>query len=162
MKPARKPTPVDRGERASRSDQIYQYDANFGDPGATYTAVDWRKTPNHWPEIPAQFVVPVEGEIPSHGLAAADAFAWRTEPGNPCFILGYWSDGSLHVRWNTIGEHYTTDGRLPAWVVEPAVLLRDPHVLPSNVGKRRPSKAPRMQRWLRHLLGDPEARAQRG
>ena len=41
--------------------------------------------------------------------------AWRTEPGTPCLILGYWSDGSVHLKW-TEGYH-SLDGRFPAWVV---------------------------------------------
>src|SRR5262249_57040409 len=42
-----------------------------------------------------------------------------------CVILGYWSDGSVHLRWPAIAGHYRVDGRFPAWVaqVDPTATL---------------------------------------
>jgi hypothetical protein len=41
---------------------------------------------------------------------------WRAEPGQQCVILGHWSDGTVHVKWEV--GYRTLDGRFPAWVVE--------------------------------------------
>ena len=41
----------------------------------------------------------------------------HAEPGTPCTILGYWSDGTAHLGWPAIRGTYRVDGRFPAWVV---------------------------------------------
>src|SRR5919197_3228811 len=122
---------------------VYRYDPNVGDRRATYSPVDFRRTHRHRPEIQARFVARVEGETFSRTLGGRHAFAWRAEPGTPCLILGYWSDGTVHVRWPGIRQHYRVDARLPAWVVaeeeDPAAVL-DPHTLPANrPAVRRPT-----------------------
>jgi hypothetical protein len=95
----------------------YRYDPNFGDRRATYRTVDFESSPNHQPEIAAIFVAYVEGETIISTIHGRHTVAWRAEPGTPCLILGWWSDGTVHVKWPAIAGHYTIDGRFPAWVV---------------------------------------------
>ena len=74
---------------------------------------------------------------------------WEASPGTPCLILGYWSDGTVHLRWPAIRQHYHIDGRFPGWVVaeeENPSSLTDPHTLPASL-PRAPARrglAPRL------------------
>ena len=128
---------------------VYHYDPNLGDPHATYTAVDFRHTHRHRPEVQARFVACVTGETLMRTLGGRKVVRWRAEPGTPCLILGYWSDGTVHLSWPGIRQHYRVDGRFPGWVVaeeaDPAA-VRDPHTLPANLPwrPRRPALAPRL------------------
>jgi len=54
---------------------------------------------------------------------------WRAEPGTPCLILGYWEDGTVHLKWPAIARNYMIDGRFPAWVVR-----EDPTALTAGGG----------------------------
>jgi hypothetical protein len=65
------------------------------------------------------FTAIVEGETILNTMWGSKAIAWRAEPGTPCIILGYWEDGTVHLRWAAIGGHYRVDGRFPGWVVTP-------------------------------------------
>src|SRR5207302_3256477 len=79
----------------------YRYDPNFGDPRATYTPV-FKRSAGSRPELTGRFVKVVEGETYISTMHGHQTVKWRTEPGSPCMILGYWSDGSVHVRWPAI------------------------------------------------------------
>jgi hypothetical protein len=52
-------------------------------------------------------------------MHGSSSVPWHAEPGTPCIILGYWSDGTVHLKWAAIGGMYNIDGRFPAWVVKP-------------------------------------------
>src|SRR5207248_7806259 len=54
---------------------------------------------------------------------------WRAEPGTLCLILGYWDDGTVHLKWPAIAHHYMVDGRFPSWVVR-----EDPDALTAGGG----------------------------
>jgi hypothetical protein len=73
---------------------------------------------------------------------------WRAEPGTTCIIQGYWSDGTVHLRWPAIGGHYSVDGRFPAWVVaadETAIMAGGGRILSANdPPKRRPGPPARL------------------
>ena len=69
------------------------------------------------PEVPGRFVAYVEGETIINTMHGTRRVAWRAEPGTTCVILGYWEDGSVHLRWPAIAGTYRVDGRFPAWVV---------------------------------------------
>ena len=96
---------------------VYRFDPNFGDPRDEYTRADVARPGAPGPEIPAKFVATVEGETMINTMWGRRIIVWRTEPGTPCVILGYWSDGSVHLRWPAIRGNYRVDGRFPAWVV---------------------------------------------
>jgi len=95
----------------------YHYDPKLGDPHAAFTAADVAHPEVRRPEIPARFVVRVEGETIINTMWGKRIVPWRSEPGTPCIILGYWADGTVHLRWPAIVGHYRVDGRFPAWVV---------------------------------------------
>ena len=73
---------------------------------------------------------------------------WRAEPGTRCIILGYWSDGTVHLKWPAIAGVYRVDGRFPAWVVaedKTATLAGGGHVLSANSpAVRRPGPSLRV------------------
>jgi len=96
----------------------YHYDPHIGSPRDSYRRVDFRHTSGNQPEQPARFVAVVDGETYMMSMWGRRAIPWRAEPGTPCLILGYWSDGTVHLRWPAIKGHYMIDGRFPAWVVE--------------------------------------------
>ena len=128
---------------------VYHFDPHLGDPNATYEPVDFRHTHRHRPEIQARFVASVWGETHIRTLRGREAMRWRAEPGTPCLILGYWSDGTVHLRWPGIREHYHIDGRFPSWVVaeeENPSTVDDPHTLPASLPRvaARPPLAPRV------------------
>jgi len=93
----------------------YHYDPHLGSPRDTYTRVDFAKSRLHHPELAGRFVAYVHGETMMGNPVARHVLSWRTEPGTPCLILGHWSDGTVHLKWN-VGYH-SLDGRFPAWVV---------------------------------------------
>ena len=98
--------------------RVYRFDPNFGDPRDAYTRADVAHPGAPGPELPARFVATVEGETVINTMWGRRIIVWRAEPGTPCVILGYWSDGSVHIRWPAIRGNYRVDGRFPAWVVE--------------------------------------------
>lgn len=128
---------------------VYRFDPNLGDPRAAYRAVDFRQTHTHRPEIQARFVASVWGETVIRTLRGRQTMRWQAEPGTPCLILGYWSDGTVHLSWPGIRGYYRIDGRFPAWVVaedtDPSA-ADDPRTLPANMPPRppRPSLVPRL------------------
>ena len=128
---------------------IYEFDPHLGDPNATYQAVDFRRTHRNRPEVQARFVARVTGETHIRTLRGRQTMRWQAEPGTPCLILGYWSDGTVHLRWPGIGQHYHIDGRFPSWVVaeeENPSSLTDPHTLPASLPRApvRRRLAPRL------------------
>jgi hypothetical protein len=96
----------------------YFYDPHLGSPRDEYKRVDFARTRNHQPEMAGRFVAVVEGETVTNSMWGRRVIKWRAEPGTQCLILGYWSDGSVHLKWPAIALNYMVDGRFPAWVVE--------------------------------------------
>jgi hypothetical protein len=130
--------------------RVWQFDPHLGDPKATYQAVDFRRTHRHRPEIQARFVARVWGETHIRTLRGRQTMRWTAEPGTPCLILGYWSDGTVHLRWPGIRQHYHIDGRFPAWVVaeeDNPSSVTDPHTLPASL-----PRAPARRRLLPRLV----------
>src|SRR5215470_19534627 len=107
----------------------YHYDPHLGSPRDTYQRVDYTRTRTHQPEQPARFTALVEGETVRISMWGRRMITWRAEPGTSCLILGYWSDGTVHVKWPAIERNYMVDGRFPAWVVE-----EDPDALMAGGG----------------------------
>lgn len=95
----------------------YRYDPNLGNPRDAYTRADTARHDVRRPEIPARFVARVEGETIINTMWGKRVVPWRAEPGTPCVILGYWADGTVHLRWPAIVGNYRVDGRFPVWVV---------------------------------------------
>jgi len=104
---------------------FYRYDPNLGSPRDKYTRADLVHTDAHGPEVAGVFVANIEGETTINTMWGRRIVRWRAEPGTPCIILGYWSDGTVHVKWPAISGHYQVDGRFPAWVVasDPTAVL---------------------------------------
>src|SRR5947209_2906732 len=128
---------------------VYQFNPHLGDPHATYRGVDIRQSHRHRPEVPARFVASVRGETIIRTLRGRQTMRWQADPGTPCTILGYWSDGTVHLIWPGIQGHYRIDGRFPGWVVTEetnAARADDAHTLRSNVTAwpPRPSLVPRL------------------
>jgi hypothetical protein len=96
----------------------YLYDPHLGSPRDTYERVDFARTPNHQPELAGRFVALVDGQTVINSMWGRKVIKWRAEPGTQCLILGYWEDGSVHLKWPAISRNYMIDGRFPAWVVE--------------------------------------------
>jgi hypothetical protein len=107
----------------------YRYDPNFGSPRDRYTRVDFVRTPSHKPEMPGRFAALVEGQTIMQSMWGRRTIKWRAEPGTPCLILGYWEDGTVHLKWPAIAHYYMVDGRFPAWVVR-----EDPDALTAGGG----------------------------
>ena len=107
----------------------YRYDPHLGSPRDSYKRVDFTKTRAHQPEMPARFAAVVEGQTWMNTMWGRRAIQWRAEPGTPCLILGYWSDGTVHVKWPGIARNYMIDGRFPTWVVR-----EDPDALTAGGG----------------------------
>jgi hypothetical protein len=103
----------------SRTTPFYRYDPNLGDPRDTYRRADVVHPEARQPEMPAVFVANVEGETIINTMHGRRPIAWHAEPGTPCLILGYWSDGTVHLQWRAINGAYRVDGRFPPWVVRP-------------------------------------------
>jgi hypothetical protein len=121
----------------------YRYDPHLGSLRDEYQRVDFRRTRTHQPEQPGRFVAVIEGESVVNSMWGRRVIKWRTEPGTPCLILGYWSDGTVHLKWAGLARNYMLDGRFPPWVVveDPDakmagggfVLLANELVLPGDV-----------------------------
>jgi hypothetical protein len=97
--------------------RTYHYDPNLGNPRDAYTRADLVHPEARRPEIPARFVARVEGETIINTMWGKRIVRWKAEPGTQCVILGYWADGTVHLRWPAIVGTYRVDGRFPAWVV---------------------------------------------
>jgi hypothetical protein len=104
---------------------FYRYDPNLGNPRDKYTRADFVHPEAHGPEVAGVFVANVEGETTINTMWGRRIVTWHAEPGTQCIILGYWSDGSVHVQWPAISGNYRVDGRFPAWVVasDPTAIL---------------------------------------
>jgi hypothetical protein len=114
---------------------FYHYDPNLGGARDKYTRADFVHLNARQPEVPALFVAVVEGETVMNTMWGRRTVGWRAEPGTPCIIQGYWSDGTVHLRWPAIDGHYSVDGRFPAWVVvadETAILAGGGRILSAN------------------------------
>lgn len=97
--------------------RIYHFDPNLGDVHDAYTRADEVHPEARQPEVAGFFVVRVEGETTINTMWGRRPIPWRAEPGTPVVILGYWSDGTAHLRWPAIRGAYRVEGRFPAWVV---------------------------------------------
>jgi hypothetical protein len=127
--PAEPPRGPDRADTPS-----YHYDPNLGNPRDTYTRADLTHRDARRPEVAGTFVAVVEGQTVINTMWGRRIVKWRAEPGTRCVILGYWSDGTVHLRWPAMGA-YRVDGRFPAWVVaedKTATLVGGGHVLGAN------------------------------
>jgi hypothetical protein len=114
---------------------FYRYDPNLGSTRDEYTRADLVHPEARGPEVAGIFVANVEGETMINTMWGRRIVPWHAEPGTPCIILGYWSDGSVHVQWPAISGQYRVDGRFPAWVVasDPtATLAGGGRILPAN------------------------------
>ncbi len=107
----------------------YRYDPHLGSPRDAYRRVDFTRTPAHQPELPGRFAAVVEGETIVTSMWGHRVVKWRAEPGTPCLILGYWSDGTVHIKWAGLARNYMLDGRFPPWVVQ-----EDPDALMAGGG----------------------------
>ncbi len=113
----------------------YRYDPKIGDPRAAFQATAEARPEFARPEMPATFVATVEGETLMGSMRGNSAVPWRAEPGTPCVILGYWTDGTVRLSWPAISGAYRVDGRFPAWVVaeDPnARMAAGGHILRAN------------------------------
>ena len=118
----------------------YRYDPRVGDRNARFVRTADARPDHRRPEMPARFVVTVEGETFISTMWGKRAVPWRAEPGTRCVILGYWSDGTLRLSWPAIRGAYRVDGRFPAWVVEEtpnAPMAAGGHILVANDPPRR-------------------------
>jgi hypothetical protein len=96
---------------------VYHYDPNLGNPRDAYTRADVVHPEARRPEVPGRFVARVDGKTIINTMWGKRIVPWRAEPGTHCVILGYWADGTVHLRWPAIAGAYRVDGRFPAWVV---------------------------------------------
>lgn len=95
----------------------YHYDPKFGDASATLVPTAQARPQLGRPEMPAEFVATVEGETFISSMWGKREVTWRADPGTPCVILGYWTDGTVRLSWPAINAAYRVVGRFPAWVV---------------------------------------------
>ena len=100
----------------SRTTPHYRYDPNLGNARDEYTPAAVVHPEVRQPEVPGVFVADVDGETLINTMHGVRSVSWRAAPGTPCIILGYWSDGTIHLKWAAIAEHYRIDGRFPSWV----------------------------------------------
>jgi hypothetical protein len=114
---------------------VYQYDPNLGSPRDEYFRADQTHTDARRPEVAGTFIAVVEGQTVINTMWGRRIVKWRAEPGTRCIILGYWSDGTVHLKWPAIAGVYRVDGRFPAWVAaedKTATLAGGGHVLSAN------------------------------
>ena len=139
--------------------RVYHYDPNLGNPRDAYTRADVVHPEARRPEVPARFVARVDGETIINTMWGKRVVRWRAEPGTECVILGYWADGTVHLRWPAIGGHYRVDGRFPAWVV-----TEDPTALMAGGGRvlaandptvRGPALVTRLRGFIQRLVAHP-------
>jgi len=115
------PPPAEPKRSADSADAavpFYRFDPNFGSPRDTYRRADIVHPNAQGPEVAGKFIANVEGETFINTMWGRRIVTWHAEPGTQCVILGYWMDGTVHLRWPAINGHYRVDGRFPAWVVE--------------------------------------------
>jgi len=115
--------------------RVYQYDPHLGNPRDAYTRADRAHPDARGPEVAGRFVATVEGQTVINTMWGSRIVAWRAEPGTRCIILGYWSDGTVHLKWPAILGVYRLDGRFPAWVVaedRTTTLAGGGHLLSAN------------------------------
>jgi hypothetical protein len=131
----------------SRTTPFYRYDPLLGNPRDPYTLAAVVHPGFGQPEVPGVFVANVEGETIINTMHGRRSVAWHAGPGTQCMILGYWSDGTVHLKWPAISGTYRIDGRFPAWVVKPDLEAKmagggrilsanDPPVAPRGVPRR--------------------------
>src|SRR5438067_10939042 len=110
---------------ASAAAPVYRFEPNLGDKEAEYRRVDVARPDAGGPEMAGVFVARIEGETVINTMWGRRIVKWQAEPGTPCVILGYWSDGTVQLRWPAIVGNYRVDGRFPAWLVreDPATPL---------------------------------------
>jgi hypothetical protein len=119
----------------SRAAPVYHYDPNLGNPRDAYTRADHAHPDARRPEVAGTFVAVVEGQTVINTMWGRRIVRWQAEPGTRCIILGYWSDGTVHLKWPAIAGVYRVDGRFPAWVVaedKTATLAGGGHLLSAN------------------------------
>ena len=95
----------------------YHYDPGLGELDAVYQRADQVHPEARGPEIAGVFVARVEGATTINTMWGRREVPWVAEPGTKCVILGYWSDGTVRLRWPAIAGAYRVDGRFPSWVV---------------------------------------------
>ena len=76
----------------------YHYDEKLGDPRDAFTPAAAARPELGRPEMPARFVADVQGDTVINTMWGIRVVGWHSEPGTPCVILGYWSDGTLPLR----------------------------------------------------------------
>jgi hypothetical protein len=134
----------------------YYYDQKLGDPRAAFVPTAEARPDFARPEMPAEFVVTVEGETLINTMWGKRTVPWRAEPGTQCVILGYWADGTVRLSWPAIRNAYRVDGRFPAWVVveDPdAGMAGGGHILKANnLPKRNPALVERLSGFISHVL----------
>jgi hypothetical protein len=135
---------TDLATEATEAPRSYRYDPNFGSTREQYT----RASGPLGNEVPAVFVATVEGETLIGTLFGIKPMPWRATPGTQCTILGYWEDGSVHLRWRAIQDKYPVDGRFPGWVVRPQGDERVGSVLRANNPRKSLSGWRLFWRWI--------------
>jgi hypothetical protein len=135
--------------------QHYHYNQKLGDQRAAYTPAAVAHPEARRPEVPARFVVEVDGETIINTMWGTRSVHWRAAPGTPCVILGYWADGTVQLRWPAIVDAYRVEGRFPAWVVaeDPtAKMAGGGPVLRANDLTVRPTLVKRVTGFVGHLF----------
>jgi hypothetical protein len=114
---------------------VYHYDPNLGNPRDAYIRADRAHPDARRPEVAGTFIAVVDGQTVINTMWGRRIVKWRAEPGTRCIILGYWADGTVHLKWPAIGGVYRVDGRFPAWVVvedKTATLAGGGHVMTAH------------------------------
>src|SRR5438045_6634899 len=96
---------------------VYHFDPKLGNVKDAYMRANVVHPEAPGPEVAGVFVARIEGETIISTMWGRRQVPWTAEPGTPVVILGYWSDGTVHLRWPAIAGAYRVDGRFPAWVV---------------------------------------------
>jgi hypothetical protein len=134
----------------------YHYDQKLGDPRDAFTPAAEVHPEAGRPELPATFVAHVDGETIINTMWGRRTVAWHAEPGTQCVILGYWSDGTVKLRWPAIVGAYRVEGRFPAWVVQQdpsAKMAGGGHMLlANNLGSRQPPVVRRLLRFVSRVV----------
>jgi hypothetical protein len=114
---------------------VYHFDPNLGNPRDANTRADRAHPDARRPQLAGTFVADIDGQTVINTMWGRRIVMWRAEPGTRCIILGYWSDGTVHLKWPAIAGVYRVDGRFPAWVVaedKTATLAGGGHLLSAN------------------------------
>jgi hypothetical protein len=96
---------------------VYHYDPKLGSTTDSFRRAAEVHPEAAGPEVAGVFVARVEGETRINTMWGQRQMPWSAEPGTPCVILGYWSDGTVQLRWPAIAGTYRVEGRFPSWVV---------------------------------------------